>query len=86
MISDEVYNWLEREAGKRGLESVEHLLEVWRRERRAAPDNEEGELTEEELQRRLDLVRRIDELRERIYAKYGYLGDSTEMIREDRER
>lgn len=35
---------------------------------------------------RKDVVRRIDELRERLFAKYGEMLDSVELIREDRAR
>ncbi len=70
-VTDEVYEQLERLAKAQGADSVEGLL---------------ARLWQDELHRRREVGRRIDSLRERIFTKYGYLGDSTEMIREDRER
>lgn len=70
-VSDDVYEQLERLAKAQGAGNVEALL---------------ARLWQDELRRRREVGRRIDALRERLFAKYGYLGDSTEMIREDRER
>ncbi len=70
-VTDEVYEQLERLAKAQGVDSVEGLL---------------ARLWQDELHRRREVGRRVDALRKRIFAKYGYLGDSTEMIREDRER
>jgi hypothetical protein len=47
---------------------------------------EEWEERESEIRRRHKVVGEIRELRERIRAKYGEMPDSTELIREDRER
>ncbi len=69
-ISDELYARLKAEARARGLASIERLLEEWER-------NEAG------ISQRADVVRRIDELRENLFAKYGQLPDSTESVRED---
>ncbi len=38
-----------------------------------------------ELYQRQETVRRVDALREQIFAKYGEMPDSTALIREDRE-
>jgi hypothetical protein len=56
-----------------GLTSIEQLLEAW-------------QAREDELFRRQDVVRRIDALRERLFATYGELPDSAALIREDRKR
>jgi hypothetical protein len=42
--------------------------------------------TEEERQRRAEAVRRIDELRDRLFAVHGEMPDSTDLIRDDRGR
>ena len=72
-ISDELYAELEAEARLRGLDSVEQLLEQWR-----SPDTES--------QGRIEVVRAIDDLRSRLFAKYGELPDSADLLREDRAR
>ncbi len=72
-ISDELYSRLAAEARTRGLDSVEQLLEQW-------------ESAETEAISRKDVVRGIDELRERLFAKYGEMRDSAELVREDRAR
>lgn len=38
-----------------------------------------------EEERRKDVFRRIEEIRERLYRKYGKMEDSTKLIREDRD-
>lgn len=72
-ISDELYGKLEAQARMRGLDSVEQLLE-----RLQAP--------EAESLRRADVVRKIDELRNRLFAEYGQMPDSQELLLEDRAR
>ncbi len=72
-ISDELYARLETEARLRGLGSVEQLLEQIR-------------LTEAESFIRKEVVRGIDDLRNRLLAKYGDMSDSVELLREDRAR
>lgn len=71
-FSDETYSQLEKMARNLGFDSVERMIESW--------------LWEAELRRREEVGRRIDEHREQMYAKYGLMEDSTEMIRQDRER
>lgn len=71
-ISEELYARLEREAQSRGL-SIERLIEEW-------------EQREAQLLLRKDTVREVDDLRERLFAKYGEMPDSTELIRKDRAR
>lgn len=72
-ISDVLYVQLETTARMRGLKSIEQLLELWQSK-------------ENELHQRQETVRRIDALRERIFATYGEMPDSAALIREDRER
>ena len=73
MVSDALYSQLQATAHMRGLASVEQLLEVW-------------QAHEDELQQRRETVRRIDALRERLYAAYGEMPDSVALVREDRSR
>ncbi len=72
-ISDDLYAKLEAEAQMRGLSSIEQLLE-------RLPDSEAESL------RRKEVVQEIDDLRNRLMAKYGELSDSVELLREDRAR
>jgi predicted CopG family antitoxin len=76
-VSDDLYTRLEKAACKRGLASVEQLLEKI---------EELQVLANEGLARRREAVQRINELREQIFAANGLMPDSTELIREDRER
>jgi hypothetical protein len=40
----------------------------------------------EELRQREEVVRAIDELRQRMFEKYGEMPDSVELVRDDRAR
>jgi len=71
-ISDELYERLGKEAQARGL-SIERLIEEWER-------------NEAQLLLRKYAVREVDDLRERLFSKYGEMPDSTELISEDRAR
>ena len=71
-ISDELYARLDKEARMRDL-SIERLIEEWER-------------NEANLLRRKDIVSEIDDLRERLYSKYGEMIDSTDLVRKDRAR
>jgi hypothetical protein len=77
IISDTLYAQLEATAHARGLSSIEELIqqliEMWR-------------ARIEEFSRRQQVVRRIDALRAHLFAKYGQMADSVELIRADRER
>jgi hypothetical protein len=75
-ISENLYSRLQTGAQLRGL-SIEQLIEQV---------VEEWERRESEIRRRHEVVREINELRESLFAKYGEMPDSTELIREDRER
>jgi len=72
-IPDVLYLQLETTARMRGLKSIEQLLELW-------------QSRENERHQRQETVRRIDALRERIFATYGEMPDSAVLVREDRER
>ena len=72
-IAAELYERLEAEARARGLESVEQLLEELGRDGT-------------DLAQRRETVRRIDNLRERLFARQGEMPDSVELVREDRAR
>jgi len=71
-ISDELYARLEAEARARGL-NIERLLE-------------EREHSKSDLNERQRVVKRIDDLRERLFIKYGEMPDSVELLRTDRNR
>jgi predicted CopG family antitoxin len=72
-ISDELYARLEAEARARGLNNIERLLE-------------EREKSESDLNERQRVVKRIDDLREPLFIKYGEMPDSVELLRADRTR
>jgi metal-responsive CopG/Arc/MetJ family transcriptional regulator len=76
-IPDTLYAQLENTARTRGLSSVEELIqqlfEAW-------------QFRVDELRRRQEVVSRIDALRERLFATYGEMADSVELIRADRAR
>jgi hypothetical protein len=71
-ISDELYARLEAEARARGL-NIGRLLE-------------EREGSEADLNERQRVVKQIDDLRERLFIKYGEMPDSVELLRADRNR
>ena len=72
-ISDELYERLEGEARRRGLATVEEFLEGL-------------QIREADLARREEVVREIDHLREGLFARYGVMPDSVDLLREDRAR
>ena len=72
-ISDELYARLEAVARSRGINTVEEFLD-------------RIQLPEAELARREDVVREIDDLRERLLARYGQMPDSVDLLLEDRAR
>jgi hypothetical protein len=76
-VSDELYARLEGAAHRWGLTGVEQLLE-----RVADPPATD----EDELRRRAEVVAAIDAHRAELLQKYGVMPDSTDLIREDRER
>lgn len=71
-IPEEVYDWFQQEAERRGLESVECVIQ---------------ELQQAEVHRlRHEAIERIRTLQEEMRAKYGIMEESVELIREDRAR
>ncbi len=72
-ISDELFSRLENAARRLGLPDVERLLEKWNQD-------------QEERERRSQTVQQIDALRATLYATYGEMPDSVELIRQDRDR
>ena len=72
-ISNAAYKRLQAEAHRRGLDSVEALIEAW-------------DVDDAELQRRREVVEEIKALQQEIYEKYGVQSDSVDLIREDRDR
>jgi hypothetical protein len=64
-VSESLYARLDAEARKRGLNSIAELLE-------------QLPIGENELAYRQEAVRRIDALRERLFAAYGEMADSVE--------
>jgi hypothetical protein len=72
-ISDEAYERLEAEARSRGLTTVEELLDGL-------------QIPQADLARRERVVREIDHLREGLFARYGQMPDSVDLLREDRAR
>jgi hypothetical protein len=77
VISDTLFSQLQTTARERGLASVEDLIrqsiETWR-------------VREAELRARRETIQQIDALRQRLFAKYGEMADSVDLIRADRER
>lgn len=71
-ISDELYNRLKADAEARG-QTIEQMLE-------SRSTNGADQLS------RAEVVSRIDQLRDRLFAKYGEMADSTALIRADRVR
>lgn len=72
-ISDEAYERLEAEARSRGLTTVEELFERL-------------QILKADVARREKVVREIDLLREGLFARYGRMPDSVDLLREDRAR
>ncbi|MEO6458431.1 MAG: antitoxin [Chloroflexia bacterium] len=71
-FSEETYTQLQETARRLGFDNIEQLVKQW--------------LWEVELRRRQELGRKIDKHREEMLARYGVMSDSTELIRQDRER
>lgn len=73
-VSEEMYKWLEAEAKRRNVASVDLVL---------------ADILVQQIQKveqRRNAGQDILELHERMKAKYGLVDDSTELIRQDRER
>ena len=76
-ISDELYARLKAAANAKGLAGVKQLI---------AELADVARVEVDELQRRQEAVGRIDALRERLFAIYGQMADSVDLVRADRER
>lgn len=74
-IPDKLYKQLERSKHYHNLDSVQDLLEEWRKR-----------AWEEELRRRRAVVDRVLAFQKYMLDKYGVMEDSVELIREDRDR
>jgi hypothetical protein len=72
-ISETLYARLEQIAHAHGFTSIEQLLEEW-------------QAFEAERQQRIQVVQRIDQVREQLFATYGEMPDSVALLREDRLR
>ncbi len=73
-VSEEMYKWLEAEAKRRNVASVDLVL---------------ADILVQQIQKveqRRNAGQDILELHERMKAKHGLVDDSTELIRQDRER
>jgi 2-oxo-4-hydroxy-4-carboxy--5-ureidoimidazoline (OHCU) decarboxylase len=75
MLPESLYNWLEAEAKRRQVASVDNLIEELLEQ-----------IKEEEKHERDAAIQRIFDLHNKMAAKYGLVQDSVELIREDRER
>jgi hypothetical protein len=72
-IPDDLHTRLAATAQRRGFPNVEQLLEYWQQ-------------SEDELRRRREVVARIDASRQRLQASGREFSDSTDLLREDRDR
>jgi hypothetical protein len=72
-VSDELYVKLERTARERGYADIGQLLEAW-------------QANEADRKQRVQVVQQIDALRARLFAIYGEMPDSVELLRDDRGR
>ncbi len=71
IISDTLYTHLAQAARAGGYHSIEQLLEAW-------------QACDQERQRRQRIVQQIDQVRDRMFATYGEMADSVELLRSDR--
>jgi hypothetical protein len=72
-ISNALYIRLETMAREHGFGDIEQLLEAW-------------QANKYDSCLRREVVHKVDQLRERLHAKYGEMPDSVTLIREDRSR
>ena len=84
-IEDSLLSEINQAAGNLSMTRDEFirvaLLRAVRQRRQIAHERQDDDL----LKRR-EVVQRIKEFREQMFAKYGEMPDSAELIREDRER
>jgi predicted CopG family antitoxin len=74
-IPEDLYHELEQSAQSRKLSNIVQVIRELLEQSRA-----------EELKQRRDAGQAIIDLHERMKTKYGLVDDSTELIRQDRER
>lgn len=72
-LPDDLYNRLENAARQKGLKNIEQLLESL-------------QIAEDNLLKRRETVSKIDNLRNRLFQRYGQMPDSVDLIHEDRVR
>ncbi|MFL5800785.1 MAG: hypothetical protein ACJ8CR_03510 [Roseiflexaceae bacterium] len=72
-ISDTLYTRLQQAARERGFPTIEQLLEAW-------------QTFDAERQQRQRVVEQIDRVRDQLFARYGEMPDSVDLLREDRTR
>lgn len=77
-VSDKTFQRLKAVAKTKGKENVEQLLDEW-----SLPTDSASEI---ELTERRMVAKRIKAFRQKMFEKYGTMSDSTDMIREDRNR
>lgn len=76
-ISDSLYAQLESIAHARGLKNIEELIQQL---------IETEQSISNELRRRQEVVQQIHALRDHLFARYGQMTDSVELLRADRGR
>ncbi len=72
-LPDDLYDRLENAARQKGLKNIQQLLESL-------------QVTEDNLLQRQETVSKIDNLRNRLFQRYGQMPDSVDLIHEDRAR
>lgn len=89
-ISDELYTRLQSETHNRAFESVEELFDQIDIENlkniAELAASVLMSVRRDAFARRNDTVRKIDELHQRLLARYGQMPDSVDLLREDRAR
>jgi predicted CopG family antitoxin len=74
-VPEDLYDWLESEAARRNVGSVDRVLEDLLEQKKQEAERQSD-----------DAIERILKLHEKMAAKYGPVDDSTELIRQDRAR
>lgn len=77
-VSDKTFQKLTTTAKLTGKQNVEQLLGEWNGTVNGAPEHDTTE--------RRVVVQKIKAFRKKMFEKYGTMSDSTEIIREDRNR
>jgi hypothetical protein len=74
-VPEDLYEWLESEAARRNVDSVDLVLEDLLAHKKQEAEHQSD-----------DAIERILKLHEKMASKYGLVDDSTELIRRDRAR